>query len=310
MKRIDFETSDRDAASEAIEGAFGFRARFSGRRIGFRQHTLEVRDVSYTELGFGADLRTDVDANPNVVLAEVVQGRYTIRRGREKADLSHGGLFMLPTGDSMRVELDHTVTRTFNLGPVAGLRRIALQADPTADRVDLSRIQPRSRDAARYLRETLVVYRRNFLREGADVGSLAAQEAARHLRLTAMAVFELVSPVRHDVPETVIIRRARDHVAAHLAEPMTVTDLAGAAGTSVRSVQMAFRRELGQTPLEYVRNARLLAAREELRRAARSATPLTVAQVAARWGFSNAGRFSSLYLERFAEYPSNTLRNA
>jgi transcriptional regulator GlxA family with amidase domain len=35
---------------------------------------------------------------------------------------------------------------------------------------------------------------------------------------------------------------------------------------------------------------------------------VTVARVAERWGFSNAGSFSVRYRERFGESPSQTLR--
>jgi AraC-like DNA-binding protein len=310
VNRIDFETDDRDAAADAIEGAFGFRAQLRGRRIGFRQQTLEGSDVSFTELRFGADLRTDVDPNPSFVVAEIPRGRYEIRVGRQNSDLSHGGLFLLPMGSPMRVELDHTVTRTYNLGPVENLRRFALQTAPDASALDLTRLRPVSDVAERYLRDTLGLYRRHFLTDTSPVPGLAADEAYRHLLATAVSVFGLLAPQEGGVLESTVVRRMRAHIAEHLLEPLTVNDLAAASGTGVRSLQLACRRELGVSPMELVREARLVAARAELLESSggEQGERIRVTAVAERWGFLNAGRFSGAYFRRYGEYPSDTLR--
>jgi AraC-like DNA-binding protein len=310
LTRIDFETDDRDRAADAIEDAFGFRAQLKGREIGFRQQSVFGTDVSFTELHFGADLRTDVEPNPSIVVSEIPRGRYEVRRGREESDLSHGGLFLLPTGSAMRVELDHTVTRTYNLGSVERLRAVARVALPDAPDLDLSRLRPVSPSAERYLRDTLGLYRRHFLIDTPAIEGLASDEAFRHLQLTTAAVFGLTTPLRGSVSPSAVVRRAKAHIAEHLREPITAADLARAAGSSVRSLQIAFRRELGQTPLEHVREARLVSARAELLsgQEGEGGAPPTVAAVSLRWGFLNAGRFSSLYRRRFGEYPSDTLR--
>ena len=87
-----------------------------------------------------------------------------------------------------------------------------------------------------------------------------------------------------------------------------VGDLAGIAGLSVRALQLVFQQHLNVSPMVYVRDARLRRAREQLRKAPPGS--LTVAQVAYAWGFSNPGRFSALYLKKFGESPSETLRCA
>ncbi len=38
-------------------------------------------------------------------------------------------------------------------------------------------------------------------------------------------------------------------------------------------------------------------------------TGVTVTEIASRWGFNHLGRFSSVYLHRFGEAPSHTLRS-
>jgi AraC-like DNA-binding protein len=101
------------------------------------------------------------------------------------------------------------------------------------------------------------------------------------------------------------LRRALDHLHAHLDEPLTVTDLAGAAGCSVRRLQEAFAEHLGVAPMTHLRAVRLDAARRLL---AEGGT--TVTEVAQRCGCTHLGRFSAAYRARFGELPSQTLGGA
>ena len=103
------------------------------------------------------------------------------------------------------------------------------------------------------------------------------------------------------------VRRALEYIDQHLAEPMTMDDLARHACVSVRSIQSGFREDLGTTPIAYVRDRRLDKVRETLMDAV-PAEGVTVGRSAARWGFSNAGTFAVRYRERFGETPSQTLR--
>lgn len=90
------------------------------------------------------------------------------------------------------------------------------------------------------------------------------------------------------------------------AAPHTVEDLARHAGVSVRALQEGFRRQLGTTPMEYVRSCRLEAAHRALRAADPSEASVTDLATAA--GFTHLGRFSVDYRKRFGCSPSATLR--
>jgi AraC-like DNA-binding protein len=103
------------------------------------------------------------------------------------------------------------------------------------------------------------------------------------------------------------VRRSIEYIDEHLAEPIAMNDLARHACVSIRSIQAGFREDLGTTPVAYIRDRRL----DEVRHALMEALPtdrITVASVAERWGFSNAGTFAVRYRERFGESPSRTLR--
>lgn len=98
------------------------------------------------------------------------------------------------------------------------------------------------------------------------------------------------------------LRRAQEYVHANFAAPITVTDMALAAGSSVRRMQEAFAEHLDTSPMTYLRDVRLDHVRRLL-----AAGRGTVTDVAQECGFSHLGRFSAAYRERFGELPSQTL---
>jgi len=85
-----------------------------------------------------------------------------------------------------------------------------------------------------------------------------------------------------------------------------VTDLCTAAGVSERTLQYAFKRLMGITPLAYLTRLRLHRVRQALRAATQGTT--TVTAEALRWGFGHFGDFARAYKECFGELPSDTLR--
>ncbi|MES2530366.1 MAG: AraC family transcriptional regulator [Pseudomonadota bacterium] len=113
------------------------------------------------------------------------------------------------------------------------------------------------------------------------------------------------SPRRALLPRAV--RRAQEYMTTRLDAVVTLADLCSHVGVSARALQAAFRAHGGQSPMEFLRNARLDRIRSELR-ASSEGDALQVAQVAARYGFLHAGRFSTDYRQRFGESPSHTLR--
>jgi AraC-like DNA-binding protein len=109
------------------------------------------------------------------------------------------------------------------------------------------------------------------------------------------------------LPSPRVVRRVTELVDSAPQKAFTVADLAGYAGVSERSLHSAFRRQLGTSPMSYVRLRRLEQAHEELLRLDPSAG-VTVTDVALRFGFTHTGRFAAAYRRRFGESPSTTLR--
>ncbi len=101
------------------------------------------------------------------------------------------------------------------------------------------------------------------------------------------------------------VRTVHELIEAEPDRAWRIAELASGAGVSVRSLQEAFRRERGVSPLEHLRRTRLELAHQELLRGDPSET--TVTEVAGRWGFFHLGRFSQAYRARYQELPSQTL---
>jgi AraC-like DNA-binding protein len=102
------------------------------------------------------------------------------------------------------------------------------------------------------------------------------------------------------------VRRAAAFIEAHPERPLTLADIAVAAGVTGRALQSAFRRYYDITPVGYLRQARLERAYTELRNAD-AATGVTVTEVSRRWGWTSPSQFEAAYQRRFGEPPGRTL---
>ena len=94
------------------------------------------------------------------------------------------------------------------------------------------------------------------------------------------------------------LRRAMAYIEAHLDQPLTVEDVAAAAGASPRGLQVAFRLYCQTTPMAYWRGLRLDRARDDL-----ASCGSTVTEVALRWGFTHFGRFAEAFRARHGVTP-------
>lgn len=86
------------------------------------------------------------------------------------------------------------------------------------------------------------------------------------------------------------IRRVLDFVEENIAEPMTLSTLAGISGYSLSRFKTRFREETGQTPALYVTAVRVERARLELER-----TDHSVTDIAYNLGWSSGNYFCSVF---------------
>ncbi|WP_019814353.1 AraC-like ligand-binding domain-containing protein [Saccharomonospora saliphila] len=105
-------------------------------------------------------------------------------------------------------------------------------------------------------------------------------------------------------PNSPRVRQAMEFMLDRLSEPLTVTAVAEACGTSVRTLQQTFRREVGSSPLQWLREQRLERARALLDA---GAPGLSVTDVAYRCGFFHLGEFGTAFRRRYGTTPSALL---
>lgn len=102
------------------------------------------------------------------------------------------------------------------------------------------------------------------------------------------------------------LRRAVAYICDHSDHPISLPQIAAAAGVSSRTLQKHFNRFLGTSPIAWLRRVRLEHAHDDFLREADGGK---VTVIASSRGFSHLGRFSAAYRDIYRERPSETLRS-
>jgi AraC family transcriptional regulator len=123
----------------------------------------------------------------------------------------------------------------------------------------------------------------------------AVQFLAVHL-LTRYGGLPMPRPPR---PETRRTTAVRSFVASHLAEPLTLAELAAEADLSPWHFLRVFRAETGTTPMAFVARLRVEAAQHLLRTTARSVTDIAYA-----CGFSSPGHLTAAFRRQLQTTPT------
>ena len=97
---------------------------------------------------------------------------------------------------------------------------------------------------------------------------------------------------------------ACDYIKANLDRSISLTEIESVTGLSARALQYAFKKRFNCTPIAWLTEQRLDYARSKL---LSYHSCISVSSVALDAGFSNFGKFSKKYRERFGELPSQTL---
>ena len=170
---------------------------------------------------------------------------------------------------------------------------------PHDGRVSLS--TPEGRSLARYL---------NFiweeLNEGGGIFNSGLVTTEIEDTLIAALIWAIAAPDFDNTEKSdVRIRVAEEYLLAHLDKPLSRAGLAEACGMSVRTLSRSFAKRHSMGPMEFLRRRRLEAARAQLLLMAPG--EITIAAVAANYGFSQPAAFAAAYKENFGESPSETL---
>ncbi|MFK3983292.1 helix-turn-helix transcriptional regulator [Micromonospora sp. NPDC050397] len=317
VQRSELHTRNHDAVAEAINRIGAHRARISVHDPG----AAEFRVRSVTCDGFGADLvrlngvtySGTVAASGNAVgLLVLAGGGRASAAGADVAMARNDGM-LYPVGAPVDMSYRDLVVATVRV-PGAEVAELAEEVTglPGAN-LRFTSLTPVSAPMRRYWCDTVGYLCRQLTAPGVERLTLVVDQLRRLAVMSLLSVFPNTAMTAARLPRTghvtpAPVRRAIGHIEAHADLPVTVTEIATAAGVSPRALQEAFRRQLDTTPMGYLRRVRLERAHRDLQDA-EATTGATVASVARRWGFTNPGRFSVDYRKAYGQHPSRTLRS-
>lgn len=316
MQRLAFDSVSLGATEEFLNSAYtkmniGNAGTSRARARVYRDY---VGPVSLDRLDLGFEMRYDADPLGKVCLCTVEAG--TIEENYHDADTDvflPGEAGLLTPPDLPYSGVIHTARYGITMFDPGLLTRVAANAPGADDTpVRLTGHRPVSAAAGRQL-FGVVTHLQALSRSEEEPHLLVHAAAADYLAATVLstlpntAVLEPTAADRHDAhPDTV--RRALAYMESHLREDIAVTDIAGASYVTVRALQLAFRRHLDTTPMGHLRELRLRAAHEQLKRSSPD-DGHTVTAVAATWGFGHPGRFAAAYRTRYGRSPQTTLHS-
>lgn len=252
------------------------------------------------------DLQTESMTDDAFLVAWMRSGSSTITFEGEAVDLEVGVPVILPFGSPYAL---HHRDIALNL---VHLDRDFVRSVVGDDDFAFEPLRRPTAQGRRIWQDTVRAHSSRWLDVGNDVGPLEQRDITEAFVRAAVAAFPERSRFRAAVtgtgPEHDRLRRALEFVHDHAREPIGTPEIAAASGLSPRGLQQSLKRNLGQTPGDVLRAARLDGARTELLRGAPDGT--TVAEIARSWGFGHLGRFSASYRSRFGELPSESLRSS
>ncbi|OCF84287.1 hypothetical protein AW168_04205 [Nocardia brasiliensis] len=237
--------------------------------------------------------------------------RYTV--GGVPLEFGTGGIGLCDQRQTQSARFDDLRAVVVVIDRELAVRVAAEVADVTLTPADLRFAQPRSAQQARYWASVVRYISYEVVgNAAAATNALCMHEAARNLVIALLATFPnpTENRLRHldELAAPAVVRRATAFIDTHLVDPIGLADIAAAARIGTRALQAAFRHHLDTTPTEYLRSARLAGAHEDLVRADPTAG-MTVAVIAARWGFTNPGRFAGEYRTSYGRSPRQTLHS-
>lgn len=317
VDRVGFTTRNRDEAAEFVRRTyFDNRLRVVGGEASGAYATNRV--TVETEIAGGrvqCAFGFTLDAPPIDYVAVGLVQRGTLQQvsGDEDLHRRSGEVFLIPPSAPTTI----TVSRLAMLGlriPLAVAQDVAAaqaNVDPRGLRFHSGR--PVSTAMARYWRSTVTLITDELnATNPVFTHPLVTEQTQRQLAATLLTAFPNTTMTvdQHAHFGSVApaaVRRAAAYIEAHASHPIRLANIAEAAGTRPRTLQHAFKRHYGTTPVGYLTRVRLEGAHRDLQ-AADPTRGATVAAIARRWGFASPSRFGVIYRTSYGHPPGHTLR--
>lgn len=310
LLRLAYTGTDAVEATRAARAVLGSaEVTAHGPAVTWSQTSLVDDGISVSRVEVAGDsVQLAIARSAELVVVHVRGGSAQLRNGEHHVVLERGGLGLIPIGAQARLRLTR-VQMDLIAFPPAPLARL-LGVPKQAVQLHAPLAVPTSPELAEYWRRVAQLLTTEVFGIPEVYGSDLVRTHTIDL-LTAVTVeaFELTNRSEDDTHRDLpVLRRALAELRAHLTDPVSIPEVATAAGVSVRGLQLIFQRQLGVSPLLHLRTLRLEAAHRAL--GDEAATGTTVAEIARRFGYSNSGRFSTHYRDTYGESPATRLQRA
>jgi AraC-like DNA-binding protein len=315
-----FRTSDPDEARDQVSRVF-CEHRLSvvsgGARVGAEMYFRPIRGIGIGRMRYGASVAIDPGCLERFALIQMpIHGTELVEHGGDcvasNSDVASVLSPSLPVRlrhgadtEKLFIKIDRDVLERHCRQHLGGELKRPIEFCPA-----MSLLAPRSAPWVR-LMKWLYEEVGQDASEGGEI--LDSPLFAAQIEQMVITTLLLCQPHNHsarlaDEGPTIaphFIRKVERFVEEHADEPLTIGDLAEEAGVSTRSLFGGFRKYRNTTPMQYLKDVRMLRVHEALLRASPQRT--TVTNIAGRWGFSHLGHFTVNYKRRFGESPSVTL---
>ncbi|WP_298951820.1 helix-turn-helix transcriptional regulator [uncultured Methylobacterium sp.] len=283
-------------------------------RTGTDAAEIEIEGTQTASLSFwstrsSSGFLTVPKFNADLLTVRFVQSGRMVRRDSGREHLGSGGYAMLVAFEEMRNEeaspdfaaVSGTISRASLMASYE-----ALEGAPRGTFPQLEPVAPTDTTPMRALHLSFQALqaRLRLAEIQGDLFYTLLEEVLSYQLLTAWPGRKPHRDARRVSRHSHHLGRALDFIDGHLSRPLRLSDIASAAGISVRSLQLSFQAELGRTPTQVIAERRLDAAHRDLAGGSDDA----VGAVARRWGFSHMGDFGRRYRERFGCTPTQTRR--
>lgn len=287
-----------DDVMAALRAAYGPVALQAENTVSYRQRVVRDRRFAVAETTLRGKLALQSGRLPYLAVVDLPAGRSQfVETGSSRWVRSDSTPFLFPLRPKHVVWRDVRV-RQLVLDEAAVNLVLAEQGLPPVQQLRLQSAPTTATGLQRWT--AAAAHARTYAASAAFIDSPLSRTAVFGLLVAALV--DAFADQHNPQPEPLAapaagrgaVEEALEYIREHAAEDMPVSVIAAAAGVSVRALQRAFASQLGQRPLEAVRAERLRRARRDLLRAAPD-SGITVRAVAARWGFTNPGRFAASY---------------
>jgi AraC-like DNA-binding protein len=291
-----------------------WRMRFDSPIFGLATRSAGPILASHGASRFATEVSIEAGQSDNFCFTTLLQGDLTfIERGDPTTGTASRGLVYRPGTDTRLVTSDDSVRTNVFIKAAKVEESLEHMLDKNLRKpLEFRPSLDWSRGLAASLKFQLDFVMREFERPDGVAGNAVALASTTDLLIELML---RGAPHNHaDQMELgpgcavpAYVQRAEEFMHINSAAPIHISDVAAAAGCSVRTLGSVFQQFRSRTPLAALHAIRLQQVHAEL---SRGTSDAPVSAVARRYGFTNKTRFVNAFRRRFGETPLDVVRRA